>query len=126
MVHPKTILFYDVPRDWLELRYRHRQTTLSTTRAAYYRTWLGHQRCKYRRTLCFSRSRLLRAGFQLRQQLLEIVPAAERVDVRLLQLVGLAPTGADGVADGVDGLVRERGGLGRRHAGVRFPSQPGQ
>lgn len=59
----------------------------------------------------------------LRQQFLEIVSAAEWVEVWLLEFVGLAPTGLDSVAEGGDGLVRERRRLGRGHAGLRFGAQ---
>ena len=44
----------------------------------------------------------------LGDQLLEVGPAAEGVEVRLFQFVGVAQTGADGDAEGSDGLVRER------------------
>ena len=41
----------------------------------------------------------------LGHQLPEIVPAAQRVEVRLLQFVGPIPAGADGGAEGSDGLA---------------------
>jgi hypothetical protein len=60
-----------------------------------------------------------RLRLHLRQQLLEIYPAAEGVEVRLLQFAGKGPAELDDVREGGDGLVGERLGLGRRHAGLR-------
>ena len=54
------------------------------------------------------------------------VSSPERVEVRLLQFAGKRPAGLDDGREGGDGLVGERLGLGRRHAGLRIPAQPGQ
>jgi hypothetical protein len=61
----------------------------------------------------------------LRQHLLEVVPATNRFEVWLLQLVVLASAGVDGVAQRGNGLVGEGGGLGGGHAGVPLRCQPG-
>src|SRR4051812_21806507 len=56
---------------------------------------------------------------------MEVRAAAERVEVRLLQFAGKGPAGLCDVREG-GGRVGERSGLGRRHAGLRVPAQPGQ
>jgi hypothetical protein len=63
--------------------------------------------------------RLLRLGLNLRQQPLEVCPAAEGVEVRLLDFAGDRPAGLDHSREGGDGLIGERSGLPWR---LRLPS----
>src|SRR5262249_29413354 len=68
----------------------------------------------------------LRLRLDLRDQLLEVRPAAEGVEVRLLQFTGKGPADLDDGGEGGDGLVGKRLRIGRRHAGLRVGAQPGQ
>lgn len=72
---------------------------------------------------------VLRLRLDLRDQILEVRPAADGVEFPFLQFAGKCPAGRDCVREDGDGLVGEHVGLVLRHPRVRvraWPDQKGQ